>query len=103
MEKRRFIFQSFVLDNGLRVVLHQDDSLPLAHVVTRYGVGTRDEGEGEREMAHLYEHMMFAPLEEVEDVHGLLLQPEPNQRQVQPMLECHLMTRFISRQSPRIT
>ncbi len=69
----RFSFDSFTMSNGLRVVVHKDESLPLAHVVSWYGVGTRDEGPGEREMAHLYEHMMFSSLEGVDDIHRLLL------------------------------
>ena len=74
MEKQQYHFDILNLDNGLRVVLHCDRSLPLAHVITRYGVGKRDEARGEREMAHLYEHMMCTSLKEVADAHFLLLQ-----------------------------
>ncbi|WP_203294780.1 M16 family metallopeptidase [Maricaulis parjimensis] len=47
------------LDNGLRVVLSEDDSVPTATVAVYYGVGFRNEPQGRTGFAHLFEHLMF--------------------------------------------
>lgn len=52
-------YQRFQLDNGLRVLLHQDRSTPLVAVYLSYFVGTRDEEPGRTGFAHLFEHLMF--------------------------------------------
>lgn len=52
-------FEKFTLDNGLRVVFHQDKSSPLAVVNTLYDVGARDEDPERTGFAHLFEHLMF--------------------------------------------
>ncbi len=52
-------FQEFTLDNGLRVLIHQDPSLPMATVNLLYNVGSRDEDEHKTGFAHLFEHLMF--------------------------------------------
>lgn len=53
-------FERFSLDNGLRVILHQDKSTPMVAVNTLYNVGARDEQEDKTGFAHLFEHLMFA-------------------------------------------
>ncbi|MBT3327603.1 MAG: insulinase family protein, partial [Gemmatimonadales bacterium] len=47
------------LDNGLKVVLSQDRTVPVVAVNLWYGVGSRNETEGKTGFAHLFEHMMF--------------------------------------------
>ena len=47
------------LDNGLRVLLHRDDTTPLATVNLLYCVGARDENPDRTGFAHLFEHLMF--------------------------------------------
>lgn len=47
------------LDNGLRVVLHSDHSLPLVAVNLWYHVGSKNERPGRTGLAHLFEHMLF--------------------------------------------
>ncbi len=47
------------LDNGLRVVLSQDHTVPTATVGVYYGVGFRNEPRGRTGFAHLFEHLMF--------------------------------------------
>ncbi len=47
------------LDNGLRVVLSPDRSVPVVSVNIWYGVGSRNEPPGRTGFAHLFEHMMF--------------------------------------------
>ena len=52
-------FEKYVLDNGLRVILHQDASSPMAVVNVAYDVGSRDEEVEKTGFAHLFEHLMF--------------------------------------------
>jgi predicted Zn-dependent peptidase len=52
-------FDRFVLSNGLKVLVHQDQSTPMAVVNVLYDVGARDEVESKTGFAHLFEHLMF--------------------------------------------
>ncbi len=52
-------FKKFVLDNGLRVIVHEDHSTPMAVVNVMYDVGARDEDPDRTGFAHLFEHLMF--------------------------------------------
>ena len=52
-------FERFVLDNGLRVLVHEDHSTPMAVVNVMYDVGSRDEDPHRTGFAHLFEHLMF--------------------------------------------
>ena len=52
-------FERFELDNGLRVLVHEDDSTPMATVNVLYNVGARDESPDKTGFAHLFEHLMF--------------------------------------------
>jgi zinc protease len=51
--------ERFTLDNGLRVVLAPDRSVPVVAVSVFYDVGMRSEPPGRTGFAHLFEHMMF--------------------------------------------
>ena len=52
-------FEKFVLTNGLRVIVHQDTSTPMAVMNIMYDVGARDEDPERTGFAHLFEHLMF--------------------------------------------
>ena len=52
-------FNRFTLDNGLRVIVHEDHTTPMAVVNILYDVGARDEDPGQTGFAHLFEHLMF--------------------------------------------
>ncbi|ULQ55575.1 insulinase family protein [Flavihumibacter rivuli] len=52
-------FNRFVLPNGLKVLVHEDPSTPMAVVNVLYDVGARDEDPGRTGFAHLFEHLMF--------------------------------------------
>lgn len=52
-------YNRFTLNNGLRVIVHKDDSTPLVAVNMLYCVGARDEDERKTGFAHLFEHLMF--------------------------------------------
>ena len=53
------LYERFVLDNGLRVIVHEDRSTPMAVVNMMYDVGARDEDPDKTGFAHLFEHLMF--------------------------------------------
>ncbi|MFT3909522.1 MAG: pitrilysin family protein [Ferruginibacter sp.] len=52
-------FEKFSLENGLRVLVHEDKSTPMAVVNVLYDVGARDENPEKTGFAHLFEHLMF--------------------------------------------
>src|ERR1035437_6921943 len=52
-------FEKFILANGLKVIVHQDKSTPLACINILYNVGSRDENAEQTGFAHLFEHLMF--------------------------------------------
>jgi zinc protease len=52
-------FEKFTLSNGLRVIVHQDTSTPMAVMNVMYDVGAKDEDPGRTGFAHLFEHLMF--------------------------------------------
>lgn len=47
------------LQNGLRLILHEDHSTPVVAVNIWYHVGSKNETPGKTGFAHLFEHMMF--------------------------------------------
>jgi zinc protease len=52
-------FERFTLDNGLRVIVHEDTSTPMVVHDVMYDVGARDEKPDRTGFAHLFEHLMF--------------------------------------------
>lgn len=52
-------FNRFQLANGLKVLVHEDKSTPLAVVNILYNIGARDEQPDKTGFAHLFEHLMF--------------------------------------------
>ena len=52
-------YDRFQLDNGLTVLVHEDDSTPMVAVNILYKVGSRDESPQKTGFAHLFEHLMF--------------------------------------------
>jgi len=52
-------FEKFTLPNGLRLIVHQDISTPMAVLDIMYDVGSRDEDPNRTGFAHLFEHLMF--------------------------------------------
>lgn len=51
--------EKFTLENGLRVVVHEDHSTPMAVVNVMYDAGAKDEDPNKTGFAHLFEHLMF--------------------------------------------
>ncbi len=52
-------FSEFTLDNGLRVIVHEDPTVEIAVLNILYDVGSRDEHPDKTGFAHLFEHLMF--------------------------------------------
>lgn len=52
-------FEKFTLENGLRVLVHEDKSTPMAVLNVLYDVGAKDEHPEKTGFAHLFEHLMF--------------------------------------------
>ena len=60
-------YETFTLDNGLTVVVHEDRKAPIVAVNVWYSVGSKDEKEGKTGFAHLFEHLMFNGSENYDD------------------------------------
>ena len=52
-------FEKFTLANGLKVIVHEDKSTPMAVVNVLYDVGAKDENPAMTGFAHFFEHLMF--------------------------------------------
>ncbi|WP_343667313.1 pitrilysin family protein [Chitinophaga sp.] len=52
-------YNKFTLANGLRVIVHEDHTTPMAVLNVMYDVGSRDEDADKTGFAHLFEHLMF--------------------------------------------
>lgn len=61
----RLAFEEFTLPNGLKVILHEDHTLPIVALNLWYQVGSKDEQAGRSGFAHLFEHLMFMGTERV--------------------------------------
>ncbi|MCH2449914.1 MAG: insulinase family protein [Gracilimonas sp.] len=60
-------YEKYILDNGLTLIIHEDDSDPLVHVDVTYHVGSAREELGKSGFAHFFEHMMFQGSENIAD------------------------------------
>ena len=56
---QKVAFEEFDLDNGLHVVLHQDNSAPVIITSVMYHVGAKDEQPNRTGFAHFFEHLLF--------------------------------------------
>ena len=65
-------FDQFTLENGLKVFLLQDNSLPIIAVNLWFDVGSKDEAAGRTGFAHLFEHLMFMGTDKVPNIDMLL-------------------------------
>jgi zinc protease len=60
-------FSEFTLDNGLRLIVHEDHKAPIVAVNLWYHVGSKNEKPGKTGFAHLFEHLMFNGSENYDD------------------------------------
>lgn len=58
-------FTEFDLDNGLHVILHQDNSAPVVTTAVMYHVGAKNENPERTGFAHFFEHLLFEGTENI--------------------------------------
>ena len=63
---QKVAFEEFDLDNGLHVVLHQDNSAPVVITSVMYHVGAKDEQPDRTGFAHFFEHLLFEGTKNIE-------------------------------------
>jgi len=66
MAQKKIEFREFTLDNGLHVILHQDNSTPIVNTSVLYHVGSKNENPERTGFAHFFEHLMFEGSENIE-------------------------------------
>ncbi len=59
-------FTEYDLDNGLHVILHQDNSAPVVTTSVMYHVGAKNENPERTGFAHFFEHLLFEGTENIE-------------------------------------
>lgn len=59
-------FEEFDLDNGLHVILHQDNAAPVVTTAVMYHVGAKDENPERTGFAHFFEHLLFEGTKNIE-------------------------------------
>lgn len=59
MNAQQIKFEEYKLPNGLHVILHQDNTVPVITTGVMYNVGSRDEQAGKTGFAHFFEHLLF--------------------------------------------
>ncbi len=59
-------YEEYDLDNGLHVILHQDNNVPVVTVAVSYHVGSKNENPEKTGFAHFFEHLLFEGTENIE-------------------------------------
>ena len=59
-------FEEYDLDNGMHVILHQDNAAPVVVTSVMYHVGAKDEQPNRTGMAHFFEHLLFEGTKNIE-------------------------------------
>lgn len=59
-------YEEYDLDNGLHVILHQDNTAPVVTTAVMYHVGGKDRTEGRTGFAHFFEHLLFEGTKNIE-------------------------------------
>lgn len=67
-------YTQVTLDNGLTLIVHEDDKAPIVAVNIWYHVGSKNEVPGRTGFAHLFEHLMYQGSENLDDEYLLFLQ-----------------------------
>ena len=83
-------FDSFTLENGLKVYVLEDHDTPMAVMNILYNVGSRDEIESKTGFAHLFEHLMFGGSANIpsydEPLQSVGGENKPSLRQILPII-----------------
>jgi predicted Zn-dependent peptidase len=64
-QARKIAFTEYDLDNGLHVILHQDNTTPIVAVTVLYNVGSKNEDPERTGFAHFFEHLLFEGSENI--------------------------------------
>ena len=59
-------YEEYDLDNGMHVILHQDNSAPVVTTSVMYHVGAKDENPERTGFAHFFEHLLFEGTKNIE-------------------------------------
>ncbi|TPV34791.1 insulinase family protein [Paucihalobacter ruber] len=59
-------FELYTLENGMDVILHQDNTAPVVITAVMYHVGAKDEQPDRTGMAHFFEHLLFEGTQNIE-------------------------------------
>jgi zinc protease len=59
-------YEKYKLRNGLEVILHSNENVPVVALNIWYKVGSANEQRGKTGLAHFFEHMMFQGSQNVE-------------------------------------
>lgn len=59
-------YEEYDLDNGLHVILHQDNGAPVVVTSVMYHVGSKDENTEKTGFAHFFEHLLFEGSENIQ-------------------------------------
>ncbi|MEM9920069.1 MAG: pitrilysin family protein [Bacteroidota bacterium] len=59
LAQNRIEYVEYDLDNGLHVILHQDNSTPIVAITVSYHVGSKNEDPNRTGFAHFFEHLLF--------------------------------------------
>ncbi len=62
---QKVVFEEYNLDNGLHVILHQDNSAPVVITSVMYHVGSKDDSPERTGFAHFFEHLLFEGTENI--------------------------------------
>ena len=65
-QARKINFTEYTLDNGLHVILHQDNTTPIVAVTIMYHVGSKNEDPDRTGFAHFFEHLLFEGSENIQ-------------------------------------
>ena len=66
LQAQQVDFEEYDLDNGLHVILHQDNTAPVVVTSVMYHVGSKDENPSKTGFAHFFEHLLFEGSENIE-------------------------------------
>ncbi len=66
LNAQKIDFIEYDLENGLHVILHQENAAPVVTVSVMYQIGAKDEVEGRTGFAHFFEHLLFEGTKNIE-------------------------------------
>jgi len=66
IQAQEVVFEEYKLDNGLSVILHQDNTSPVVITSVAYRVGAKDENPERTGFAHFFEHLLFEGTKNIE-------------------------------------